>query len=43
LEALSEKKRKKESSELHMRLPSLGFWKREEDTPESLTLKASRV
>ena len=33
----------KERSELHIRLPSLGVWKREEDTPESLTLKASRV
>lgn len=33
----------KESSELHIRLPSLGVWKREEDTPESLTSKASRI
>ena len=32
-----------ESSEPHVRLPSLGVWQWEEETPENLALKVSRV
>ena len=32
-----------ESSEPHVRLPSLGVWQQEEELPETLALKASRV
>ena len=32
-----------ESSELHVRLPSMGVWQCEEEPPENLALKASRV